>query len=93
MFKTKTAIIAAVCALGFAAPALASDHLFDGANAPGAAQRGFGNPVAGNPSGTSGPNASPGTVPGEGNPNSGQDTGTPSVDRDLVGTRSGGHGG
>lgn len=93
MHKTTTAIIAAIAALGIAAPVLASDHLFDGANAPGADNRGFGNPVAGNPSGTSGSKARPGTVPGEGNPNSGQDIGTPSVDRDLVGPRSGGHGG
>lgn len=88
-----TTIIAIAAALGLAAPALASDHLANGANAPGADQRGFGNPVAENPSGTSGPAAKPGTVPGEGNPNAGQDLDTPSVDRDLVDDRSGGHGG
>lgn len=88
MQKT-TAIFAVIAALGIAGPALASDHLFDGANASGADSRGFDNPVAGNPSGTSGPTASPGTVPGEGNPNSGNELDTPAVDRDLVGTRSG----
>ncbi len=88
MQKT-AAILAVVAALAVTGPALASDHLFDGATAPGADKRGFGNPVAGNPSGTSGPKASPGTVPGEGNPNSGNETDPPAVDRDLVGTRSG----
>ncbi|HJW74610.1 MAG TPA: hypothetical protein VJ787_02915 [Thermoleophilia bacterium] len=80
-------------ALAVLAPAaLASDHLFNAANAPGAAQRGFGNPVALNPSGTSGPVAQPGTVPGEGNPNAGQDQTTPAVDLSLVSVRSGGNG-
>lgn len=89
----KTAAIAAVtaiaAALGAAVPAAASDHLADAAGAPGAGQRGFGNPVAENPSGTSGPHADPATVPGEGNPAAGTDTTTPAVDRDLVGERSG----
>ena len=74
------------------APAFASDPLFDAANSPGAAQRGFANPVAANPSGTSGAAAMPGTVPGEGNPFTGQDQGTPAVDLGLVSVRSGGHG-
>jgi hypothetical protein len=82
-----------VLALAVLAPAaLASDHLFNAANAPGAAQRGFGNPVALNPSGVSGPAARPGTVPGEGNPNAGQDQTTPAVDLSLVSVRSGGNG-
>ncbi|MCZ7662281.1 MAG: hypothetical protein M5U22_04755 [Thermoleophilia bacterium] len=75
-----------------AAPAFASDHLFNAATAPGADNRGFGNPVAANPSGVSGPMASPGTVPGEGNPNAGADQATPAVDLALVTVRSGGHG-
>ena len=87
--RTLTATVTLIAALGLAGPALASDHLFDGANAPGAEQRGFGNPVAGNPSGMSGAKARPGTVPGEGNPNSGNEQGTPAVDRDLVDDRSG----
>lgn len=91
--RTITTVLAFAATLGLAGPALASDHLADAANAPGADHRDFGNPVTRNPSGTSGPKASPGTVPGEGNPNSGQHRGTPSVDRDLVGPRSGGHGG
>jgi len=82
-----------VLALAVLAPAaLASDHLFNAANAPGAAQRGFGNPVASNPSGVSGPAARPGSVPGEGNPNAGQDQTTPAVDLSLVSVRSGGNG-
>lgn len=82
-----------VLALAVLAPAaLASDHLFNAANAPGAAQRGFGNPVALNPSGVSGPAARPGTVPGEGNPNAGQDQTTPAVDLSFVSIRSGGNG-
>ncbi len=82
-----------VLALLVLAPtALASDHLFNAANAPGAAQRGFANPVALNPSGMSGAAAQPGTVPGEGNPNAGQDQTTPSVDLSLVTVRSGGNG-
>jgi hypothetical protein len=82
-----------ILALAVLAPAaLASDHLFNAANAPGAAQRGFSNPVALNPSGVSGPAAQPGTVPGEGDPNAGQDQTTPAVDLSLVQIRSGGHG-
>ncbi len=73
-------------------PVLASDHLFNAANAPGWMMRGFTNPVAGNPSGTSGAMAMPGTVPGEGDPKVGGDTGTPAVDLGLVNVRSGGHG-
>lgn len=75
-----------------AAPALASDHLFNAATSPGAAVRGFTNPVATNPSGASGAMAKPAIVPGEGNPNAGGETGTPSVNLDLVYDRSGGHG-
>jgi hypothetical protein len=75
-----------------AAPALASDHLFNAANSQGADNRGFVNPVAGNPSGTSGAMARPGTVPGEGDPKVGGDLGTPAVDLSLVWTRSGFHG-
>jgi hypothetical protein len=82
-----------VLALAVLAPAaLASDHLFNAATAPGAAERGFANPVALNPSGVSGAAARPGTVPGEGNPNAGQDQTTPAVDLSLVTARSGGHG-
>lgn len=80
-------------ALAALAPAaLASDHLFNAATAPGAAERGFTNPVALNPSGVSGAAARPGTVPGEGDPNAGQDRTTPAVDLSLVTARSGGHG-
>ncbi|HJW75284.1 MAG TPA: hypothetical protein VJ787_06395 [Thermoleophilia bacterium] len=83
-----------VFAVAVLAPAaLASDHLFNAANAPGADQRGFGNPVALNPSGVSGPAARPATVPGEGNPNAGQDQTTPAADLTFVSVRSGGHGG
>ncbi|MFA4964507.1 MAG: hypothetical protein WC709_02570 [Thermoleophilia bacterium] len=83
----------AVLALAVLAPAaLASDHLFNAATAPGAAERGFTNPVALNPSGVSGGAAQPGTVPGEGDPNAGQDLTTPAVDLSLVTVRSGGHG-
>ncbi|MDH4060828.1 MAG: hypothetical protein OEU94_08450 [Aquincola sp.] len=64
--------------------ALASDHLFNAATAPGNDERGFNNPVAQNPSGVSGPKAQPATVPGEGNPNAGQDRGTPSVNPALL---------
>lgn len=77
---------------GITPVALASDHLFNAANAPGALHRGFANPVAQNPSGTSGAMARPATVPGEGDPKSGLHTVTPSVDLSLVFTRSGGHG-
>jgi hypothetical protein len=81
----------ALALIVLAPAALASDHLFNATNAPGAAQRGFANPVALNPSGVSGPAARPGTVPGEGNPNAGQDQTTPAVDLSLVVVRSGGH--
>ena len=84
--------VTALALVVLAPAALASDHLFNAATAPGAAQRGFGNPVALNPSGVSGPAAQPGTVPGEGNPNAGQDQTTPAVDLSLVTIRSGGHG-
>lgn len=60
--------------------AQADDHLFNGATAPGATERGFANPVAGNPSGKSGPVADPGTVPGLGNPNAGADRSVPAFD-------------
>lgn len=71
-------------------PAGASDHLSHATDSPGVAQRDFGNPVAMNPSGgTSFAAAQPQTVPGEGDPNDGIETGTPSVDLDLVCTRSG----
>ena len=91
MTKRMTALLAAAfLALAALAPAaLASDHLFDAATAPGAAERGFANPVAANPSGMSGTASRPGTVPGEGNPNSGQDLGTPSVDLSVVPVRWG----
>jgi hypothetical protein len=80
-------------ALGvLAAPALAHDHLFNAAHAPGVADRGFVNPVAGNPSGVSGAASRPATVPGSGDPKVGIDTGTPAVDLSLVNVRSGGHG-
>jgi hypothetical protein len=75
----------------WAGPALASDHLADGTDAPGAGQRDFANPVAQNPSGTSGAAARPATVPGEGNPNAGEDQSTPAVDLSEVPARSGGH--
>jgi hypothetical protein len=75
-----------------AVPALASDHLANAVNAPGADVRGFLNPVAGNSSGISGAMARPATVPGEGNPNAGGDQSTPAVDLSLVNQRSGGHG-
>ena len=73
-------------------PALAHDHLFNAAHAPGVTSRGFINPVAQNPSGVSGSEAQPGTVPGAGDPKVGVDTGTPAVDLTLVSTRSGGNG-
>lgn len=83
MHKTTAA---ALMALGIGAmvplPAAADDHLFDGATAEGADDRGFANPVAGNPSETSGPASDPGSVPGLGNPNGGVDQGTPSFDPD-----------
>ncbi|MCV2866404.1 hypothetical protein [Defluviimonas sp. WL0075] len=60
--------------------AWADDHLANGATAPGAAARGFANPVAANPSDTSGGASDPGTVPGLGNPNAGADRGTPAFD-------------
>ena len=85
-------VTAALLLAGAAAPALANDHLANAISAPGAAHRGFVNPVAANPSGTSGANAAPGTVPGEGDPKAGGDLGTPSVDLGLVSVRSGGHG-
>jgi hypothetical protein len=89
------ALVFAVTALllgVLAAPALAHDHLFNAAHAPGVADRGFANPVAGNPSGVSGAAAQPATVPGAGDPKMGVDTGTPAVDLSLVNARSGGHG-
>jgi hypothetical protein len=91
MTRRVTALVAAALLgiLVLAPAALASDHLFDAATAPGATERGFANPVAGNPSGMSGAAARPGTVPGEGNPGTGQDLGTPSVDLSLVPVRSG----
>lgn len=76
----------------FAAPAAASDHLFNAAYSEGVDERGFVNPVGGNPSGTSGAMALPGTVPGEGDPKVGQDQSTPAVDLSFVSVRSGGHG-
>jgi hypothetical protein len=82
---------AAAAVMLCAAPVLASDHLADATNAPGAGQRDFANPVAQNPSGTSGAAARPATVPGEGNPNAGVDQSTPAVDLSQVSARSGGH--
>ena len=84
--------VAALALVVLAPAALASDHLFNAVTAPGAAQRGFTNPVAANPSGASGPAAQPATVPGAGNPNAGVDQSTPAVDLSLVDIRSGGHG-
>jgi hypothetical protein len=86
-----TVVLGGLLLLALAAPALASDHLFNATNSNGADNRGFANPVANNPSGVSGGMAQPATVPGEGNPNAGQDQGTPSVDLSLVFQRSGGH--
>jgi len=82
--KKMTFVAAALGATLFAGTAIASDHLFNAANAPGSDSRGFGNPVAKNPSGVSGPKSQPATVPGEGNPNAGQDRGTPSVNPALL---------
>jgi hypothetical protein len=82
---------AATAVMLWAVPALASDHLADATNAPGAGHRNFANPVALNPSGTSGAAAQPTTVPGEGNPNAGVDQSTPAVDLAEVEARSGGH--
>jgi hypothetical protein len=82
---------AAAAVMLWAVPALASDHLADATNAPGAGQRDFANPVAQNPSGTSGAAAQPATVPGEGNPNAGADQSIPAVDLSEVSVRSGGH--
>ncbi len=77
----KMMFIATALAAAFSGTfALADDHLFNGATAPGAAERGFANPVAGNPSGKSGAASDPGTVPGLGNPNAGADRGTPAFD-------------
>ena len=82
---------AAAAVMLWAVPALASDHLANGTNNPGAGQRDFGSPVGANPSGTSGAAADPMTVPGEGNPNAGQDQSTPAVDLAEVNGRSGSH--
>jgi len=82
--KKMTFVAAALGATLFAGTAIASDHLFNAATAPGNDNRGFGNPVAQNPSGVSGPKSQPATVPGEGNPNAGQDRGTPSVNPALL---------
>ena len=93
--KTKILVSLGAAALllaSLALPAFASDHLFNAANAPGAAEREFANPVATNPSSTSGAAASPGTVPGEGNPAAGDDRGTPAANLDMVDERSDGHG-
>ena len=93
VYRFILAVLLALALVALAAgPALASDHLFNAANSPGAGQRGFANPVASNPSGTSGGMALPGIVPGEGNPNAGNELGTPAVDLGLVNARSGGHG-
>ena len=84
--KPTITITAAMALLAFGIGAMgplaasADDHLFNGANADGADNRGFGNPVAKNRSGTSGAAAQPGSVPGLGNPNAGEDQGTPSFD-------------
>lgn len=94
MRKTAAFALAAFGLFALSAPAIASDHLDNATNAPGADHRGFGNPDGpGNPSGGTSFDASdPRSVPGEGNPNAGHDIGTPSVDRGLVDDRSGGHG-
>ncbi len=82
---------AAAAVMLWAVPALASEHLADATNAPGAGQRDFANPVALNPSGTSGGAAQPTTIPAEGNPNAGVDQSTPAVDLSKVDARTGGH--
>lgn len=87
------AVLTVMVLVATVAPTMASDHLFNAANARGASVRGFTNPVVGNPSGISGPQAQPGTVPGEGDPKVGGDQGMPAVDLGLVNVRSGGHGG
>lgn len=94
MFKRSALIMVAALTLlvVFSGQAIASDHLFNAANSPGAALRGFANPVGGNPSGNSAMHARPGTVPGEGDPKVGLDLGTPAVNLELVNVRSGGHG-
>ena len=85
-------VITLLLLIALGSTVMASDHLFNAANAPGAGMRGFGNPVAANPSGTAGAMAQPGTVPGEGDPKVGADQTTPAVDLSLVNVRSGGHG-
>jgi hypothetical protein len=88
--KVLAASLVSSLLLGMAAfPAVASDHVVNAANSPGADDRGFTNPVTTNPGEAQG---DPGTVPGEGDPNSGAQTGTPAVNLDLVDDRSGGHG-
>jgi len=79
-------VVAALAALPILAPSVAQadDHLFNGATSPGAAVRGFTNPVALNPSGTSGTAAQPATVPGLGDPNAGLDEGTPAFSVDTL---------
>jgi hypothetical protein len=72
--------VASLSVIATSGLAFADDHLANGATSPGAAVRGFTNPVAFNPSGTSGAAAQPGTVPGLGNPSAGGDLGTPAFD-------------
>jgi hypothetical protein len=85
-------VVTGLFVLLVAAPALASDHLFNAAHSSGVDNRGFANPVAANPSGVSGAMAKPAIVPGEGSPNAGIEQGTPSVNLGDVFLRSGGHG-
>ncbi len=86
MRRTRVLIVAAIAALPLTVPtvAQADDHLFNGATSPGAAVRGFTNPVALNPSGTSGAAAQPATVPGLGDPKAGEDQGTPAVNLNTL---------
>ena len=72
-------------------PAVASDHVVNAANSPGAEVRGFTNPVTANPS-EGKAQGDHSTVPSEGDPKVGVDIGTPAVDLTLVNTRSGDHG-
>jgi hypothetical protein len=82
--RRKVLVATAVGLMLSGGAAVASDHLFNAATAPGSDDRGFGNPVAQNPSGVSGPKSQPATVPGEGNPNAGQDQGTPSINPEFL---------
>ena len=86
MYRVIGAVLGAAFMISGGA-AFADDHLFNGATAKGADERGFNNPVAGNPSGRSGGQAQPGSVPGLGDPKSGEDTGTPSFSAEALSER------